>query len=288
VIFRIGLLIFGVVACSSSVLFIKASHTQAILLSGLRLLLAAAALSPLLIRDLRRHPGGFRRPQLLATIVAGALLGVHFITWILGARGTAGANASLIVNMVPVAMPLFLLALTRERLTGSEIVGTAIAVCGVILLGGADLQLSREHFRGDVVCFVSMLLFCGYLALGRKNRGFATIWLYVVPLYLAGGLVCLAAGAASEAISPSGAIAFDARELTMILGLGIVPTVIGHSILNYSMKHLRGQVVGVLNVFQFVSAGVLMFLVLGELPAATFYPASVLVLIGTLVVLRRR
>ena len=54
----------------------------------------------------------------------------------------------------------------------------------------------------------------------------------------------------------------------------LVPTIIGHSILNYSMKHLRGQVVSILNVLQFVSAGIMAYFIRDEVPAATLYPPA--------------
>jgi drug/metabolite transporter (DMT)-like permease len=54
------------------------------------------------------------------------------------------------------------------------------------------------------------------------------------------------------------------------------------------MKHLRGQVVSILNVLQFVSAGIMAYFIREEVPAATFYPASALVLVGTIIVLRHQ
>lgn len=254
------------------------------LLAAYRLLIAAAALAPLFARDLvaRRHT--FAWKQLRLTLLPGIVLGVHAIAWNAGAEKTAVANATLIVNMVPIAMPFFLLVLIREKLTGPELAGTAVSLVGVVVLGAAGLHISAEHFTGDVICFVAMLLFAFYLALGRKNRGFPTIWLYVVPVYFFGGLSCLAA-AALVAGRP---VTYDARELVMILGLALVSTVMGHSILNYCLKHMRGQVVSIINLFQFVFAGMMAVVIFGEAPAWAFYPASALVVAGVIIVLKAR
>jgi drug/metabolite transporter (DMT)-like permease len=41
------------------------------------------------------------------------------------------------------------------------------------------------------MCLVSMLLFALYLALGRRNRDFPSVWLYVIPVYGQAAAVCL-------------------------------------------------------------------------------------------------
>ncbi len=261
---------------------IKVCTVQPVLLSAYRLLLAAAVLSPLLMRDHRRHRGSFGWSHLRRTLLPGLVLGAHFITWIIGARMTLAANSGLIVNMVPIVMPFLLYVLIRERLTRGEWIATAMAITGVIVVAGADLRESAETFLGDVVCFGSMLLFALYLALGRRNRDFPSIWLYVVPVYFVGGLLCFAASLFF--VSPLAIYSW--QDLLLTLSLVIVPTVIGHSILNYSMKHIRGQAVSVANLAQFIFAGVMGFLLLKEVPQWTFYLACVLVVVGAVLALR--
>ena len=70
------------------------------------------------------------------------------------------------------------------------------------------------------------------------------------------------------------------REYLIIVGLAVVPTILGHSILNHAMRYLRGQVVSVLNLSQFLFAGVLAYLLLGETPRPVFYAAGALVVGG--------
>ncbi len=69
---------------------------------------------------------------------------------------------------------------------------------------------------------------------------------------------------------------YSGRDVLLILGLGIIPTVIGHSLVNNAMKHFRGQIVSIINMGQFVFAGIMAFLLWGEVPAKTFYVAAAL------------
>ena len=270
------ILLLGVYACSTAVIMIKATDVDPVLLAAYRQLIAAAALSPLFVRDLRRHGRRYRPTHLLRAVVPGLLLGAHFISWIIGARMTPAANSSLIVNMVPVAMPFLLHFMVRERLTRGEWLGTALAVAGVAVLAGADYGLGGRHFLGDVICLGSMVLFAAYLALGRRNRDFPTVWLYLVPLYFVGGAACFLASLARVSPAAVGTV----RDVVLIFGLGLVPTVIGHSILNASMKHLRGQSVSIANLGQFLFAGIMAAFCFGEIPTWPFYLASVLLVAG--------
>ena len=251
------------------------------LLAGLRLLGASVVLSPLCIRDFRKHRESLRWGDLKMPMIAGAAMGLHFISWIIGARLANPTNASLIVNTMPAVMPIFLFVIVRERVTKGELMGTLLAMAGVCVLGAWDYHISGENFTGDLICFGSMLIFCVYLTLGRKNRHFATIWLYVVPLYFFGGCLCLGLGLITE---PS--MTWSLREVLLIAALTIIPTVIGHSILNYSIKHMRGQLVGIINLSQFAFVGVMAWCVGEKTPAWTIIPAAVLVLTGAIIVVK--
>ena len=272
----------SVFAVSTAVIMIKASTLHPVLLASLRLLVATVVLSPVFIRDLRKHRATYTWAHARASIVPGLVLAAHFISWIVAARMTPTANASLIIGLVPIAMPFLLAVLVRERLTRNEILATVVALCGVVFLTATDLNLAPQYFWGDVLCFVSMLFYAFYMALGRKNRHHPTVWLYLVPLYLVAGLVCFVI--ALFFVNPFQA--YSTQDVLLILGLGIIPTVIGHSLVNYAMKHFRGQIVSIINMGQFIFAGMMAYLFFGEVPRWTFYIASALLVLSAWIVIK--
>lgn len=277
--FYILLLLFGEFACSSAVIFIKASQEHPILLAAYRLFVAAIALTPAYVSAMRAQPNYRLSRGLRQAFLPGALLALHFISWIIGARMTPSANASLIVNLVPVVMPVFLIVMFRESLTRAELLGTVVAMAGTAMLFVTDFNLSRTYVLGDAVCFLSMLFFGFYLILARKNRQSGSIWLYVVPLYAIAGIVCFVI--ALPFVSPIKP--YTLREIAMIAGLGFIPTVIGHSILNYSMLHVRSQVVSIMSLTQFIFAGILGYVFFHEIPDRMFYVVSLLVCAGSII-----
>ena len=282
VVHRLVLLVVGVFACSTAVIMIKLTDVNPLLLSAYRLLVAAFFLLPVWLRSRAKHGYRYGSGALRICAWPALFLGLHFVTWIIGARMTLAANASLIVNMVPVAMPFLAYALWRELINRGEAVGTVLALSGVVFLGAADYHISQTTFLGDLVCLVSMLFFAAYLALGRRSRELPDIWLYIVPVYAIAGVLCLAA--AVPFVNP--VRAYSARDVAMIVGLGLIPTVVGHSVLQYSMKHMRPQLVAIGTLGQFVFAGIMAFFLLAEAPTWTFYLSSALLVTGAVIAIR--
>lgn len=282
------LLLFGVFCCSTSVIFIKNASTDPVLLAAYRQILAAAFLAPLMYRALHQRGITLTRAQLWRTLPPALLLGLHFITWIIGARYTPAANATLIVNMTPIAMPFFLYFLTREVVTRGEVTGTVLALLGVLLLGVADFNTSMTYFVGDVICFASMLCYTVYLVYGRRNRDFPSLYAYVVPVYFFGGVFCLLIALVAM---PFGWVRFEMASFTTaevinVVGLALVPGVLGHSLLNQAMRHLRGQLVAIFNLSQFIFAAVLAYFLLAEIPVPAFYVAALLLVVGAAIVIK--
>jgi drug/metabolite transporter (DMT)-like permease len=264
---RYVLLFLGVYACSTSAIFIRLSHTDPFVLTAARLVIASVLLAPVFVAARRQHPGAFTRRHLHRTHLPALVLAVHLITWTLGARGTAVAPATLIVNLVPAALPFFLLWIARERINRTEVLGTALAIIGLATLSARDAFAGGGSLAGDAICFVSMLLFALYLSLGRRNRDFPSIWLYMIPVYAQAAVICLLV-----ALPRLGTFDLHSgREVGLMCALGIVPTICGHSLLNAAMRSIRGQIVSLCNVAQFV---------FGEVPRALFYVAAALVVAG--------
>lgn len=275
------LLIIGVIASASSALFIKASQDQIppTVLSAGRLLLAAAFLTPVWWLAVRKR-GFFAWNDLKIALPGAFFLCVHFITWIIGVRMTGAASATLIVNLCPVLMPFAVWIVMREKIVFGEAVGSAIAIAGVVVLTSTG-QSEGNSWQGDALCAFSLVFIVAYMLCARIWAKGHSIWLYVVPLYWLAGLMT-----APIAALEIGQAQWTTHSVLMLLGLTLIPTVIGHSITNIAMVRLPSQTVSTFGVLQFIPAAFMAWVLLSEVPAVTFYIASVLVVAGALIVVR--
>ena len=280
--FKIIRLILGVFACSTAIIMIKASNEHPLLIASYRLFIAAIILTPLYLKELKEYHQKFHLKTILPSIIPGIFLGFHFLTWVFGARMTYAVNASLIVNMVPIVMPIFVFLLANERINKYEIIGTVLGLSGIIILGINDFRISKQSISGDIICFISMLFFAFYLALAKKNQKNQSVYLYIVPLYYIAGIFCFIVSLFF--INPIKIYSF--RNILFIFGLGIIPTVIGHSILNKSMQSMRSQVVSIVNLGQFIFAGIMAFFFFNETPKLIFYISVLFVISGSVLVIK--
>jgi drug/metabolite transporter (DMT)-like permease len=254
------------------------------MLAAYRLLLTCLLISPLFLRDYRRFHKGEWGTLFRSSIGPGFVLGLHFITWVIGARMTTGANATLSVSLVPLAMPFFMLLMYQERITRNEVIATGLALLGMVILSVGDFSISAEYLTGDLVCLDSMILFAYYLALAKDSAKYESIWLYVFPMYLLAGVFCFILALFFSSPIHS----YSPYEGLMIVLLAVVPTIGGHTILNYSMQKFRGQTVSIINMGQFVFAGIIAYFIYMEIPTTEFYIASLLFLLSIWLVMKVR
>jgi drug/metabolite transporter (DMT)-like permease len=278
---QIGLLAFGVLCASTAVIMIKASDENPYLLAAYRLLIAALIILPFFLREKYSYTQPYGLRQVSLSLFPGFLLGLHFISWNMGVALTPVANASLIVNTTPAVMPFFLWIFFREKINRIEIFGTVLALTGLYLLSFGRDDLSSADFRGHALCFISMLFLAAYMALGRKNSGRLPLWLYMWPLYLTAGIFCLLC--ALPFVNPIKS--YSLTNILIFFGLAIIPTFGGHSLLNYSMKNFRGQVVSVANLAQITFSAFFGYLLFREVPSTMFYLTAILILSGVIIIL---
>ena len=277
---RFALLLVGVLACASSVIFVRESQQSAAWLAVWRLWVAVLCLLPWAWRDYQRL-----RPDIKILLrqawLPGCVLGLHFIAWNAGARMVPAAMGTLLVNLTPLVMPGLLWCLYRQRVTPREWQATAMALCGFFILSWSTLQWDMAYWQGSAVVLLAMLSFALYLASAASShigRNIGSIWLYLLPVYAVAGVLCLVLSWLTEPFHGF----VDGYDMLMTVSLGLVSTVIGHSILNWCMQHISGQRVTVVNSMQFVFAGVLGWWWYGELPGLAFYAASGLILMSLL------
>lgn len=277
----IALLFLGVFACSTSVIFLKRSTVHAALVPGYRLGIAALVMLPFFLREARANPGWLTLRRLASMTVAGVLLSLHFSTWTQGARMTPAANGTLLVNLAPLVMPFVMFFQIGERINRREVYGTLLSFAGILWIGIADYRFDREHFTGDIVCFGSMIAYTLYLAFARANRDIPGLWLYVVPLYAIAAVFSFVVALPLTTVAE----VYPMKEYLLLLALAVIPTVTGHTLMNRSMRKLRGQTVSLGTATQFIFSALLAALLLGDVPRASLYPAAALILTGVILVI---
>lgn len=293
-------LALAVCAASTASLFIRYAQAYAPSLSiaAWRLSLATAVLIPVAWarhrHELRRISGMDR--MLIA--VSGVCLAVHFATWITSLAYTSVASSVVLVSMAPLFVALLSPLLLRERVSVPVAAGIVFAFAGTLVIavqdacaapgGGlacpaAEMLLSGQAIRGDLLALAGAATIAGYMLIGRRLRARLALIPYITLSYgCAAVSLVLFAVFARQPLTGFAAPAYGWFAL-----LALVPQLIAHSTYNWALKWVPAAFVLISLLGEPVGSTALALLFLGETPSGLKLAGAALILTGLVLATRR-
>jgi len=242
-----------------------------------RLLIAAVALRIALW--LRGESWSIPRHQWRRFVLYGLITGLHFLFYIASLTYTTIAHSLAIVYTAPIFVTLFSALFLHESIPRRKWGGIALAVVGVGILAGFQPQFTSRMLMGDVLALGSAIMFGLYSVAGRSQRNQSSLLTYATTIY---GLAALwAAIPAALTFTPHG---YNWRTVLSLLGLGLLPLGLGHTLYNAALRRTHATYVNVIAT-QEVTGGILLgILFLGEIPGPNEIVGAAVTLLGILLV----
>lgn len=251
-------LVVAVVAISfAGTFFREAAPTHPLVAAGLRLALVAVLLAPASARALAA--GRLDRRFLRHAALGGAAYAVHFGAWVASLGLTSVAASVTLVTASPLILALIALATGRDRPTPRIWQGLAVAVVGLLLVGGADLA-GTGTLAGALLALLGAAAIAAYLYLARA-LGQALDPLAFSGLAAALGAVLLLGTALAFGVP---LVPPTLHAAAFIALTALVPHLVGHTLMTWSLRHTTPTVVGVATLGEPVGAALIAWLWLGE------------------------
>jgi len=279
-----GLLV-AVLAVSGSAIFVRwAPEVPAIMIAFYRMawssgLVAGVAVFRGEIGDLRRITGKDRALMALA----GFLLALHFATWIGSLKITTVAHSLTLGATQPVFSVALSPLLLRESGERRGVIAALLTLAGVAIIAGMDLHLNPEMILGDALALSSALFITLYLFVARGMRHRINLIPYLMAVY---GSAALCLGLSGLLLGEE-LVDYPARAHLMLVLLALIPTGIGHSLLNWAARRIEAFKVNIAGLGEPILASLLAYFIFGEAPAPAFYLGAVLILTGIYIALRK-
>ncbi len=257
-------LIVAVSAISfAAIFFRKAQPTHPLAASAIRLAIAALLLSPFMVRGWRR--GSLTKRHVRTGVIAGALYGLHFGAWVWSLNLTTVAASVTLVTATPLLLSVAALVTGRDRPTRKLWWSLALASLGVLLIGGYDFGQGTGALAGDMLALLGAAAMAGYLFLVRSQPGDLDVLAFsAVACAVGATLLVLTAICAGLPLRPA------SNQALLYLALAaLLPQIVGHGLLTWSLKHTTPVTVGIATVGEPVGASILGLLWLGETVAPT-------------------
>jgi drug/metabolite transporter (DMT)-like permease len=265
-----------VAAVSAGALFARAAEAPALALSFWRCAIAGALLLTWAAPRLRAELTTLTSRERWLALLSGAFLALHFASWITSLEHTTVASSVLLVNTGPIWVGLLSPLVTSDRLSRGAKWGIAVSFLGSALVGGGDLALGREALWGDLLAVIGALAASGYLLAGRRLRMKLSLGVYTGTVY--GVAALLLAPAAAFQGAPL--VGFSSATWGWILGLALVPQLIGHTAANWALRYASAALVAVSLLGEPILAGLWARVFLGEVPPRAFFLGAPLILAG--------
>ena len=277
-----SVLAIGVISVSFAAVFIRLADAPSLVIAAYRLCLAALILAPfaakLAGKELRRIPG----KNLAMMLLAGGFLALHFGLWITSLSYTSVATSVVLVTATPIFVAIASYFLFKERLTNKIVLGIAISIGGSVLIGYGNWSIGTSPLLGAGLALAGALAIAGYLLTGRRLRRTTGLLSYTFVTYSSAAVLLLIVVLASG-YSLSG---YSGNTYLMFVLLALIPQILGHSSLNWSLKFMPATMVTIAVLGEPIIATTLAFLILNESPTLTEIIGGILILGGILIAFR--
>jgi drug/metabolite transporter (DMT)-like permease len=233
-----------------------------------------------------------RRDALLAA-AAGAMLALHFWAWNTSVELTTIAASVVLVNTQPLIVAIVSALWLRESPSRLQWSGIGIAMAGALVVAlpdllGAGAQSSGVGKRaalGDALAVIGAITAAVYYVIGRRLRSTLDLWAYVGLVYGACLLVLVALALSLRVpLAP-----YPAREFGLFALLALGPMLLGHTGMNWALRHKRAYQVNVVLLGEPVGATILAAILPGirEQPGPLTVAGGLLVLGGIVLAERK-
>jgi drug/metabolite transporter (DMT)-like permease len=209
-------------------------------------------------------------------VLSGVCLAAHFATWITSLQYTSVASSAALVATTPLWVGIVARVWFKEALNRYRIIGMVLTIAGSIGIAVSDQTASvgTNPLLGNLLAIVGAISGSAYFLLGRGLRSDLPLLHYIWMTYGAAALVLLVAALVFGYTS----VPTAGMTWLVLIGLALGPQLLGHTSINYAMRHLSALLVTIALLGEPVGSAILAFVLFQEQVA----PLQVVGLVGLL------
>lgn len=269
----------SILAVSTAAILIRLSDAPPVVVAFYRLLYASLILIPFAMWKARAELRALSARDWVGLSLVGAVLALHFASWITSLSLTSVAASVVLVTLHPVFVALVSQRLYGEGVGARGYVGIAIALVGGLVIVRGDALGGSAPLLGDALALLGALAAAIYFLAGRGYRKRLSLLAYVVPVYATSAIVL---GILTFLRAPYGGstLGLPLREHVLFLAMAIVPMILGHTVLNWALKHVTAPAIATSILGEPVGSTLLAYFILHEAPGVWTLAGGALVLAG--------
>jgi len=259
---NLALVLVAALAVSWAAIFVRFAEAPPLVIAFYRMASATVILSVWALGPGRRSFVAFNRRLFLQTVLSGLFLAFHFASWIASLDYTPVANSVMLVSSAPIFAAFLSHSFVKEKPHPLSYPAILLAIVGGAVIMGGDFHWAPGQLKGDILALIGAVMVAGYFLMGRLIQRTVPVFPYIFTAYASAAvflaIIAFLAGDSFTGYPP-------ATWLWFVL-LGLIPTVIGHSLYNRALRFLKAHVVGVCVLAEPIGATILAYIFLTESP----------------------
>jgi drug/metabolite transporter (DMT)-like permease len=254
-------LVVGVIAVSASAIFVKLCAAPSGVIAFYRLFFSVIFMLPIFLT--KKYVSELlliTKKDWLFSAIAGILLAFHFILWFESLNYTSVASSTVLVTLQPLFAFMGTYLFFKERLSGKAITSGIIAVIGSFIISWGDFRISGSALLGDVLAIIACAFVTGYLLFGQTVRKRLSLITYTFVVYFMSSITLLIyVLLRKQSVFPE-----KTNDWIYFILLALIPTLLGHTLFNWSLKWLSTSTISMAILFEPIGASILAYFLLKE------------------------
>ena len=269
-------LFVGVIALGCSAILIRLADVEPLAIAAYRMGGGALLLLPFTSKNVMYIWGALSLKEKIIWAGSGIFLAFHFAFWIESLSHTSVASSVVLATTNPIFAGIGAIVVLGEREGRNLWLGVVLAIGGSAILAYSDFVGWEGSFWGNFLALSAAVMASAYMLCGRKLRIKIPVAAYVTGCYGFSGILLF--GAALILEQPLGGYSYNSWLL--LAAMILVPTLVGHTSINYALGHLHpGQVADAVVGEPLVATGLAWWL-LQEVPTSSRLFACSIILMG--------
>ena len=244
---------------SMTAILVRWADAPGTITAAFRLGIAALVLTPLALKEKKTSTPGQKNGWGLL-ILAGLFVALDHASLNTAVGLTRIANATLLNNLSPLWVALFVLLFWRESLNRWFWLGLILAFAGAGLILSVDLIIHPQLGTGDILAFLSSFFYAGFFLVTQVARRTGSLLRYSWSIYIVSAILLL--GLNLTLGIPF--FAYPLKTFLVFIAIGIFCQAIGVTSIAYALGHLPASIVSPTMVAQIVLTSLMAIPLTGE------------------------
>ena len=214
------------------------------------------------------------------TMYAGILLGIHFALFFEAVKITKIANATFLGTLAPFFTLLIEFYILKRYYNKIILLGLFFTLMGSLIILGYQFNLESQYTIGNLYAVLCSVCLAIAFMIGEKVRKNENTIVYTRTLYLSAAFTLFII----SLFSNEELIKHTFNEYLGLIFLGLVPTILGHNSIYYSMKYVSPTIAAAFPLGEPIIATIFAFFIFSESITPNIFIGGAVTLAGLILI----